>query len=547
MVIKILIIFSIFICDVSSLQAGDFYVKSLPLLPETESFIHMHAGYLPVNSQNDGSLFFWHFAKKFKGDQARTVIWLNGGPGQSSLIGAWTEIGPFRFSHENTIVLNDGSWHYYVNLLFIDQPIGTGFSYADGDQFIKDLDKMAEHFLGFLDRYVEIFPEFLQQDIYLAGESFAGQYIPYIAKAILEKRSSFRLRGLLIGNGWIDPVSIYNSYLPFSIANNLVKNGSELYTDLIHKVDTCQQILSKQVHIFVLACYSIAKKIMDEGIMSQGNVRKTKGSCINAYDIRLTARQSYCGTKGPSELEYVSAYLNRKDVMSCIHANGKKSGWKDFSEPVKNALETTNSKPSINLLPDLLRRIPIVLYSGEYDLICNHLGTEKMLDKMTWNDGTGFDLGNNRMAPTNPWIVDNESAGLIRSARNLTYILFYNAGHMVPYNQARRSRAMLHQFIQLNLTSTNSQTTENYPKMITQSMYGNNLKSVISIIIVIIIIIVILIGITWLSVGKRQKWTVIMPYQCPTLFQSTQESVAYSVISNSNINDECATIEDDVL
>ncbi|CAF4194354.1 unnamed protein product, partial [Adineta steineri] len=148
----------------TSLQASDFYVQNLPLLPDAESTIRMHAGYLLVGSKNDGELFFWHFAKKFIGDKPRTIIWLNGGPGQSSLIGAWTEIGPFRFLDKNTIVTNNGSWHLYANLLFIDQPIGTGFSYVDRGMFIEELDVMAEHFLNFLDRYVEIFPEFLEED-----------------------------------------------------------------------------------------------------------------------------------------------------------------------------------------------------------------------------------------------------------------------------------------------------------------------------------------------------------------------------------------------
>ncbi|CAF5088779.1 unnamed protein product, partial [Rotaria sp. Silwood1] len=189
----------------------------------------MHAGHLSVDPEHHGTLFFWHFASKHTSDKPRTVIWLNGGPGASSLVGAWTEIGPFRFQDENTIIENNGSWHLFVNLLFIDQPVGTGFSYIDNDSFIHELDEVVNHFVSFLDRYIEVFPELLQNDIYLAGESFAAQYIPYIAHEILAKRSNLKLRGLLIGNGWIDPVTIYELYLPFAVANNLVKINSVLY------------------------------------------------------------------------------------------------------------------------------------------------------------------------------------------------------------------------------------------------------------------------------------------------------------------------------
>jgi carboxypeptidase D len=185
MIVQLLIFFSLFNHGVICLQASDFYVRDLPLLPKEASSIRMYAGHLPVNPEHYGALFFWYFARKNVADKSRTVIWLNGGPGCSSLVGAWMEIGPFRFQDNNTMVENNGSWHLFTNLLFVDQPVGTGFSYIDTDSFTHELDEMANQFLGFLDRYIEIFPELLQNDIYLAGQSFAGQHIPYVAQAIL--------------------------------------------------------------------------------------------------------------------------------------------------------------------------------------------------------------------------------------------------------------------------------------------------------------------------------------------------------------------------
>ncbi|CAF1497962.1 unnamed protein product, partial [Adineta steineri] len=104
MVTQLFILFSIVGSLTFALQANDFYVHDLPLLPKAAASIRMHAGLLPVNPQHHGSLFFWHFEKKYHSDKLRTVIWLNGGPGCSSLIGAWMEIGPFRFQDENTMI-----------------------------------------------------------------------------------------------------------------------------------------------------------------------------------------------------------------------------------------------------------------------------------------------------------------------------------------------------------------------------------------------------------------------------------------------------------
>ncbi|CAF0841365.1 unnamed protein product [Rotaria sordida] len=498
----------------------------------------MHAGHLPVNPQHHGALFFWHFASKHIGDKSRTVIWLNGGPGCSSLIGAWAEIGPFRFQDENTIVENNGSWHMFANLLFIDQPVGTGFSYIDTDSFIHELNQMSNQFLSFLDRYIEIFPELLQDDIYLAGESFAGQHIPYIAQEILTKRSVLKLRGLLIGNGWIDPVTTYESYLPFAVANNLVENNSVLYSNIANQVKVCQQALSNEVHVIDEACELILNQIKVYGAMNNHYTTKEKDRCVNVYDVRLDDTWPDCGMNWPSDIKYVTLYLHRQDVKSRIHVSSKKSGWTECADSVFQTFRAYHSIPSIKLLPDLLRQIPIVLYSGEYDLICNHWGTEKMMDTMTWNNGTGFDLGNGTLAPLEPWIVDDEPVGLIRTARNLTYVLFYNASHMVPYNYARRSRTMLHQFIQLNLSSNADQTTKNNTvKKMNQTTHRAGFIAVTS-----IIVIIALAGLTWFVICKQQQIGI------PTSFSRTrvlwshnrdfelQQLVMHSLVDDANEN-----------
>ena len=551
-VAKLVILFLVFNKVVTGLQASDFYVHDLPLLPKEASDIRMHAGHLPINPEHHGALFFWHFAKKYTADRSRTVIWLNGGPGCSSLIGAWMEIGPFRFQNQNTMVENNGSWHLFTNLLFVDQPVGTGFSYIDKDSFIHELDEMANQFLSFLDRYVEIFPELLQDDIYLAGESFAGQHIPYVAQAILTKRSTLKLRGLLIGNGWIDPVSTYQSYLPFAVANNLVEEGSMLYNRINTTVKICQQTLHNTVHVFEPTCDRILNEITKNGAMNNHYAKNEQGRCVNMYDMRLDDTWPNCGTNWPPDLIYVTSYLHQQNVMSRIHVDGKKFGWTECTYSVFETFRARHSKPSIELLPDLLQRIPIVVYSGEYDLICNHWATENMIDAMTWNNGTGFDLGNGTLAPVEPWIVENESAGLVRTVRNLTYVIFYNASHMVPYNQARRSRAMLHQFIQLDLTSFISQTTKKNRIKTTSRTTRPTSQRASLVVLIVIITAVGLVGIIWFVVHKRQqafistKFNIIRPLRSRFPNVERQQSIVYSSLKESN-EDLCAPYEETIV
>lgn len=75
------------------------------------------------------------------------------------------EIGPYRLKDDKTLTLNDGSWHEFANLLFVDNPVGTGFSYVDTDSYVTELDQMADQFVTFLEKWFAIFPEYEQDDV----------------------------------------------------------------------------------------------------------------------------------------------------------------------------------------------------------------------------------------------------------------------------------------------------------------------------------------------------------------------------------------------
>ena len=98
-------------------------------------------------------------------NRERTVIWLNGGPGCSSMDGALMEIGPYRVTNEGTLRYNDGSWDEFANILFVDNPVGTGFSYVNTDSYVHELKEMADQMVTFLKKFFEIFPEYEDNDV----------------------------------------------------------------------------------------------------------------------------------------------------------------------------------------------------------------------------------------------------------------------------------------------------------------------------------------------------------------------------------------------
>lgn len=133
--------------------------------PCADSLLVLLYRHIEVNPEHNGNIFFWHYQNQHIANKQRTVVWLNGGPGCSSEDGGLMEIGPYRLKDENTLVLNDGSWHEFANLLFVDNPVGTGFSYVDTDSYVHELDEMADQFVTFLEKFYALFPEYEHDDV----------------------------------------------------------------------------------------------------------------------------------------------------------------------------------------------------------------------------------------------------------------------------------------------------------------------------------------------------------------------------------------------
>lgn len=293
------------------------------------------------------------------------------------------------------------------------------------------------------------------KQFYIAGESYAGQHIPHIARAILKRNKQqgskpWPLKGLLIGNGWISPVEQYLSYLPFAYEAGLLKADSESARRVEQQQSTCIAALNDggKDRVDTPVCEAIMTTILEE---TKNKNADRMEQCVNMYDVRLRDDSS-CGMNWPPDLKQVTPYLRRQDVINALHINpDKKTGWQECSGAVTGHFRAKNSEPAGRFLPELLAEVPILLFSGDKDMICNHLGTEAMIDKMTWNGGKGFELSPGVMSPKHDWAFEGEAAGTYQEARNLTYVVFYNSSHMVPFDYPRRTRDMLDRFLGVDI------------------------------------------------------------------------------------------------
>ncbi|KAI7367547.1 Pheromone-processing carboxypeptidase [Hortaea werneckii] len=439
-------------------SAADYYVHSLPGAPEP--LLKMFAGHMEITPEHHGNLFFWLYKSRHIANRQRTVLWLNGGPGCSSMDGALMEVGPYRVGEGGNLTYNNGSWDEFANVLFVDNPVGTGFSYVDSNSYLHELDEMATQMITFLEKFFATFPEHETDDLYIAGESYAGQHIPYITNAILDRNSQnpqhhWNLSGLLIGNGWMSGPDQYLSYIPFAHEAGLVKVDSDQDKQLQEQQKDCVTALGKdgKDKVDVPICEAILQDIL--------RVSMRDGKCVNMYDVRLDDSYPSCGMNWPPDLSNVTPYLRRKDVTDALHINpDKKTGWEECNGQVGNAFKAYHSKPSITLLPRILETVPIVLFSGDQDLICNHIGTENLISSLEWNGAKGMETEPGHWAPKRDWTFEGEPAGTYQASRNLTYVKFYNSSHMVPFDYPRRTRDMLDRFMGVDIASIGGQPAD---------------------------------------------------------------------------------------
>ncbi|KAK7244579.1 hypothetical protein RIF29_39403 [Crotalaria pallida] len=209
-----------------------FHADKIVLLPGQPHISFQHfSGYVAVDDKNHKALFYYFVESETDPTSKPLVIWLNGGPGCSSLgVGAFSENGPFRPNGE-ALIKNEHSWDREANLLYLEAPVGVGFSYAKGSSSYVTMndETTARDNLVFLQCWFNKFPQYKHNDLFLTGESYAGHYIPQLTKLMIEinkKEKIFNLKGVALGNPVLEYATDFNSRAEFFWSHGLISDST---------------------------------------------------------------------------------------------------------------------------------------------------------------------------------------------------------------------------------------------------------------------------------------------------------------------------------
>ncbi|XP_047948841.1 serine carboxypeptidase-like 40 [Salvia hispanica] len=415
-------------------------IEKLPGQPHIP--VKQYGGYVTVN-QAAGRAFYYYFVeaqpRRDHHKEMPLLLWLNGGPGCSSLAyGAMQELGPFRVhSDGKTLYKNPWSWHHAANLLFLESPAGVGFSYSNTTSDFKrggDAKTAIDNY-AFLVNWLERFPEYKGREFFISGESYAGHYVPQLAHTILHHnkkagKTIINLKGILIGNAVIndetDAIGMYEYYASHALVSDEITKQVLRYCDFSPKAteqsDKCneaQQQVDKNTNNIDI--YSIYSPLCHNSDLTP---KPTKASVLHT---------------DPCSDYYVYAYLNRKDVQKALHANVTKIPY-DW-EPCSNVLEKwTDSAPSsLPLLQEFMANgLRVWVFSGDTDGRVPVTSTKISLNKLKLPMKTLW----------HPWFLEGEVGGYTQVYKgDITFATVRGAGHQVPSYQPARALSLVLHFV----------------------------------------------------------------------------------------------------
>ncbi|WOG91892.1 hypothetical protein DCAR_0311147 [Daucus carota subsp. sativus] len=434
-------------------------IKFLPGFPGPLPF-HLQTGYVGVDENEDVQLFYYFVKSERNPTEDPLIIWLSGGPGCSSFFALSYEIGPLYFKKVDyngtlpTLVRNLNSWTKIANIIFLDSPVGTGFSYGRTSSASHSTDtKACALALQFLRKWFIGHPEFRSNPFYVGGDSYSGIIVPILTQMISNGNEAgleqfVNLKGYLLGNPKTFPAD-QDFVIPFAHGMGIISD--ELYESLkqscrsgYEKQDTDSLECSRCLDAFDqlrsgLFYEQVLENICDEyppelrrslsdkkGVFMHGSAERT--------NIKSSSSVLKCRFAGYRLCRY---WFNNDNVRKALRVRKGTTGeWERCRDALPYEYDVSDSRV---YHANLSRKgYKSLIYSGDHDMIVPFQSTQSWIR----------DLNYSIVDEWRPWIVQGQYAGYTRAYSNkMTFATVKGAGHTAPEYKPAECYAMFERWI----------------------------------------------------------------------------------------------------
>ncbi|GAB0090068.1 hypothetical protein DMENIID0001_047290 [Sergentomyia squamirostris] len=378
-----------------------------------------YSGFLTVDKKYNSNLFFWYMEAEKNSKDAPVLLWLSGGPGYSTFYGIFYENGPFYLTSELDFPPRNYSWHIDHHIIFIDNPVGTGFSFTDNvDGYVTTSEDAAVSLYEAMQQFFMLFPHLRTNDFFLCGESYGSHFVSSFGRLIHEKNINsasevfINLRGMSIGNGAFDLQTI----------------SVDTYYDIgIVDIETEMTLASEKKHVDSLA----ANGNYDDALLLLTNMMFAMDSELrNATGLFDLTNYVY---QQADIYDDVLNFLKDVDVRKAIHVGGQEF-FGSVDNPAYIYLGYTSLLSISTDISYLLAHYPMMLYNGQLDLLTPWPALEDFLYGLDFKGHDEYMTAERLI-----WKVDDDVAGYVKQAGFLTEVLVRNSGHSTPLQQPKWS------------------------------------------------------------------------------------------------------------
>ncbi|KAF5448306.1 hypothetical protein F2P56_028854 [Juglans regia] len=447
----------VLLLQISNLVASQSIINTLPGFTGELPF-KLETGYIGVGELDEVQLFYYFIESERSPKDDPLVLWLTGGPGCSALSGLLYEIGPLTFNYANssgnkpTLELNPYSWTKVANIIFLDSPVGTGFSYATTWEAynVNDTSSAAQTY-EFLRKWVLAHSMFLSNPLYIAGDSYSGIPVPIVVQEVSNGNEighlpPLILKGLVLGNPLTHRIFDLDARLKFAhrmalISDRLYEStkrnckGEYIYPDPSNAkcIEDLQVVEECVSNIF-------DNQILEPNCATQSpkpnKLREWSVLGDDFIDIHTSTPQ----VPGPwcRNYNYLYSYVwaNDKTVQEALHIReGTKTEWDRCN---KSLAYTENVITSIDYHRNLTKKdLRALVYSGDHDMTIPYVGTEEWIETLDLSIEDDW----------RPWFVDGQIAGYVtiftEEKYSLTFTTIKGGGHTAPEYKPKECLAMI--------------------------------------------------------------------------------------------------------